>query len=328
MDEGGTTDFEKSPRFPRARRIDVQTRRTNHMTKRIEPQELESLSFVWQTIQFTLFSDFLEENAMIKKAIIGSVITLMLGLFFFGRDMVSYVSTSAKYVKDSVTDNVPTPFQIERARNLIADLGPEIQKNMLAIAREEVEVAQIEKQIADTETRLADQKQDVLRLRADLATGKEVFTYGRRAYTVEQVRLDLSNRFDRYQTGEKTLKSLQEKFNARHNALAAAQEKLQALMSAKEDLEAEIESLEAQAEMVAAAEAANAYHFDDSKLGRVRQLVSDLQTRLDVAARMANSENYYSGQIQLEDTPPADIADRVSEYFQLEKPNAESLAVD
>jgi peptidoglycan hydrolase CwlO-like protein len=265
---------------------------------------------------------------MIKKTIVGTAITLMLGLFFFGRDMVSYVSTSAQYMKDSVKDSVPTQFQIERARNMIADLGPEIQKNMLAIAREEVEVEQIEKQIADTETRLADQKQDVLRLRADLSTGKEVFTYGRRAYTVEQVKLDLSNRFDRYQTGERTLKSLQEKYNARSNALKAAQEKLQALMSAKNDLEAEIESLEAQAEMVAAAEAANAYHFDDSKLGRVRQLVSELQTRLDVAARMANSESYYSGQIQLNDEAPENIADRVSEYFQLDKPATEALALD
>ncbi len=265
---------------------------------------------------------------MIKKAIIGTAITLMLGLFFFGRDMVSYVNTSAKYMKDSVKDNVPTHFQIERARNMIADLGPEIQKNMLAIAREEVDVAQIEKQIADTEARLADQKQDVLRLRTDLSTGKEVFTYGRRAYTVDQVKLDLSNRFERYQTGEKTLKSLQEKFNARSNALAAAQEKLQALMSAKADLEAEIESLEAQAEMVAAAEAANAYHFDESKLGRVRQLVSELKTRLDVAARVANSENYYSGQIQLEEEAPENITDRVSEYFHLDQPESASVALD
>jgi peptidoglycan hydrolase CwlO-like protein len=265
---------------------------------------------------------------MIKKAVVGTAITLMLGLFFFGRDMVSYVNTSAQYMKDSVKDSVPTEFQIERARNLITDLGPEIEKNMLAIAREEVEVERIEKQIADTETRLADQKQDLLRLRTDVATGKEVFTYGRRAYTVEQVKLDLSNRFDRYQTGERTLNCLQDKFRARSNALAAAQDKLQALMSAKDDLAAEIESLEAQAEMVAAAEAANAYHFDDSKLGRVRQLVSDLKTRLDVEARMANSEDYYSGQIQLDEEAPENIADRVSEYFQLDKPQTEALALD
>jgi peptidoglycan hydrolase CwlO-like protein len=265
---------------------------------------------------------------MIKKAVIGTVVTLMLGLFFFGRDMASYVHTSAQYMKDSVKESVPTGFEIERARNMIADLGPEIQKNMLAIAREEVEVERIEKQIADTESRLADQKQDLLRLRADVATGKEVFTYGRRAYTVEQVKLDLSHRFDLCQTGEKTLKSLQDKYAARSNALAAAQDKLQSLMSAKDELAAEIESLEAQAEMVAAAEAANAYHFDDSKLGRVRQLVSDLQTRLDVAARVASSETYYSGQVQLDEAAPENIADRVSEYFQLDEPKTEALALD
>lgn len=265
---------------------------------------------------------------MIKKAIIGTGITLMLGLFFFGRDMVSYVNTSARYMRDSVQESVPTEFQIERARNMITDLGPEIERNMLAIAREEVEVERIEKQIADTEALLADQKQDLLRLRGDVATGKEVFTYGRRAYTVQQVKLDLANRFDIYQTKERTLESLRNKFDARSNALTAAQDKLQALISAKDELEAEVESLEAQAEMVAAAEAANAYHFDDSKLGRVRQLVSDLQTRLDVAARMANSDNYYSGQIQLDEEAPENIADRVSEYFQLDKPGTEAIALD
>ena len=265
---------------------------------------------------------------MIKKAIIGTGITLMLGLFFFGRDMASYVNTSARYMRDSVQESVPTEFKIEMARNMIADLGPEIEKNMLAIAREEVEVERIEKQIADNEALLADQKNDLLRLRKDLATGKEVFTYGRRAYTVEQVKLDLSNRFDIYQTKEKTLDSLRDKYDARSNALTAAQDKLQTLIAAKDELEAEVESLEAQAEMVAAAEAANTYHFDDSKLGRVRKLVSELQTRLDVAARMANSENYYAGQIQLDDEAPEDIADRVSEYFQLDKPGTEALALD
>lgn len=265
---------------------------------------------------------------MIKKAIVGTGITLLLGLFFFGRDMVSYVNTSARYMRDSVRESVPTEFQIERARNMITDLGPEIEKNMLAIAREEVEVERIEKQITDTESKLADQKQDLLRLRADVATGKEVFTYGRRAYTIEQVKLDLANRFDLYQTKEKTLESLRNKYDARSNALTAAQDKLQALIAAKEELEAEVEGLEAQAEMVAAAEAANAYHFDDSKLGRVRQLVDDLQTRLDVAARMANSDNYYSGQIQLDEEVPANIADRVSEYFQLDEPGTEAIALD
>lgn len=265
---------------------------------------------------------------MIKKAIIGTGITLMLGLFFFGRDMVSYVNTSARYMRDSVQESVPTHFQIERARDEIANLGPEIEKNMLAIAREEVEVERIAKQIADTETLLADQKQDLLRLRADLATGKEVFTYGHRAYTVQQVKLDLSNRFDIYQTKERTLESLRDKYDSRSNTLAAAQDKLQALIAAKEEAEAEVESLEAQAEMVAAAEAANAYHFDDSKLGRVRKLLDDLRTKLDVEARLANSENHYSGRIQLDDEAPADIANRVTEYFQLDEPGAETLALD
>jgi hypothetical protein len=44
---------------------------------------------------------------MIRKALIGAGVTLLVGMFFFGRDVFSYVRTSAGYVKEAVTDSVP-----------------------------------------------------------------------------------------------------------------------------------------------------------------------------------------------------------------------------
>ena len=39
---------------------------------------------------------------------------LVVALLFLGRDLVSYVRTSAGYVQNSVTDAVPMEFQITR----------------------------------------------------------------------------------------------------------------------------------------------------------------------------------------------------------------------
>ena len=45
---------------------------------------------------------------------------------------------------------MPIEFQIERARDMIKDLVPEIRKNMHVIAKEEVEVKRLDEQIADS----------------------------------------------------------------------------------------------------------------------------------------------------------------------------------
>jgi hypothetical protein len=78
--------------------------------------------------------------------------------------------------------------------------------------------------------------------------------------------------------------------------------------------------------MVAAAETTSKYHFDDSKLGRVRELVADLRSRLEVAARVVDAERYYHDQIPLNEEAPANIVEQVSEYFDLDEPDAEAIA--
>ncbi len=47
---------------------------------------------------------------------------------------------------------------------------------MHVIAKEEVEVQRLDEQIADTRSRLAKEKEQLLRLKNDLATGKSEFT--------------------------------------------------------------------------------------------------------------------------------------------------------
>jgi len=269
---------------------------------------------------------------MIKRAIIGGGATLVVALFFFGRDLASYVSTSAGYVKESVTNSVPVEFQIDRARTMIKDLVPEIRKNMHIIAKEEVEVERLQKQIGDAQANLAKDKNEVLRLKADLSSGKGLFHYAGRQYSTKQVKTDLANRFERYKTNEATLASLEEIHKARQKSLEAARQKLEGMLAARRQLAVEVENLEARVQMVAAAQTTSNYNFDDSKLGRVKELIGDLKTRLDVAERMVNVEGTFRDEIPLDQTAPENIVDQVSEYFEKSpgqphvEPAAEELA--
>ena len=253
---------------------------------------------------------------MIKKTIITAAAALVVSLFFLGRDLVSYVRTSAGYVQSSVTDSVPMEFQITRARGMIDDLVPEIRKNMHVIAKEEVEVEKLDKQIADAQKRLAKDKEEILRLKTDIDGSKPAFEYAGRTYTLQQVKQDLANRFDRYKTSEATLGSLKDIYRARQKSLDAARQKLEGTLAAKRQLYVEVENLQARLQMIAAAQTTSQYNFDESRMGRVRGLIADLKTRLDVSEKLANVEGQFHDQIPLDETAPVNITEQVSNYFQ------------
>jgi chromosome segregation ATPase len=241
-----------------------------------------------------------------------------LGTFFFGRDAVSYVGTSIGWVRDSVKNAVPIDFEIQRARRLIKNLVPDIRTNMELIAKEEVEIERLQKQVAENRTRLDRDRTDIMRLKTDLASDRKEFVYAGRHYKVDQVRCDLSNRFQRYKTNESTLASLEQMQTSREQSLAAARTKLDNMLSSKRQLEVDVEHLEARLKMVETAETTSCYQFNDSQLSRAKQLVSDLRVRLDVAERLVNSENQFQGEIPVEETVSESIVDEVTEYFQPE----------
>ena len=259
---------------------------------------------------------------MIRKMLVIGGGAALVGLVLVGNSAWSYLRTSAGYVTDAVQEAVPIEFQIDRARGMVQDLVPEVRKNMHVIAKEEVEVQRLDEQIAESQSRLGKEKDQLLRLKADIASGKSAFQYGGRSYTVEEVQVDLANRFERYKTGEATQTSLTDIRNARQKSLVAARQKLEGMLASKRQLQVEVENLEARLQMIAAAKATSNYQFDDSRLGRVKELVSNLRTRLEVAEKLVNAEVYYHDEIPLEKTAPENIVEQVTQHFAAKAPPA------
>jgi chromosome segregation ATPase len=254
---------------------------------------------------------------MLKKLVlVGAAGALLLGLLF-GREACSYVKTSLGWVHDSVKDNMPIEFELKRARDMIHDLDPEIRRNMTLIAREEVAVQKLADNIRDTNEQLANDKADILRLNEDLKSGSEHYVYAGRTYSVKQVRSDLEHRFDRFKAKEDAVKHLTQVLEARRTTLQAAQDKLQSMMAAKAQLEVDIEQLEARLTMVQVAQSRSDLKFDDSHLARTKELLGDIQARIDVAARLVNADEYYHEQIPVREemSPSSDISAEITKYF-------------
>jgi chromosome segregation ATPase len=253
----------------------------------------------------------------LRKLVVFVAAIAVLGGFFLGRDAYSYVATAAGWVKDSVRNSVPVEFEIERARKLVKELVPDIRRTMHVIAQEEVEVERADKQIEELDSQLDSERGEMLRLKTDLSGDKKEFEYGSRKYTADEVKTDLARRFERYKTHEATLASLREIRNARSNSLDASRRKLDGMLAAKRQLEVDVENLEARLKMVEVAQTNCGHSFDDSQLGRAKELIADVRTRLTVAERMVRVQDKLQGAIPLDAPTPANIVEQVSEYFNV-----------
>jgi len=205
-------------------------------------------------------------------------------------------------------------------------LAPEVRKNLHVIAREEVEVKRLEERIERAKERLIREKSQIEQLTDDLADGNDTYTYAGREYEANQVKVDLANRFARYKTGDATLASLQQIHAARMQSVQAARQRIEGMLAAKRQLEVEVENLEARRQMIAAAQTTSEFHFDDSQLGRVKELIADLRTRLDVADEMMQAETDFHPEIPLDEPAVDNVVEQVSEYFGRGTPQEADLA--
>lgn len=265
---------------------------------------------------------------MVKKVLFSALGLVAVTGLLFGRDACSYIKTSYRQVTDGVKQSVPTEFQIERAEHMVADLTPVIREAMHVIAKEEVALGQLDRQIAEREQTTSKLQDEIFQLQADLTSGKNVFRYAGREYKRDQVERDLSGRFARYKVDEETLEHLKEMRDARAANLEAARQKFTAMVSAQKKLATDIENLKAKRELVAVAQASSDVVFDDSRLGRTKELIAEIRNSLEVKARLANANVSTETEIPLDSTESGDIADQVAAYFKLNVERGEVASTD
>jgi chromosome segregation ATPase len=267
---------------------------------------------------------------MLKKGLLAGAGIVLLLTLFFGRDMFSYVSTSVDQVTDSVKGSVPIQFELERARKMIKDLDPEIIQHKRKIVKEEIELNKLEEKVNGDEAQLAKNWRDIQRLRDDLSRGGSPhFVYKGVNYTSEQVEQDLEGRFERFQKREATLENMQKVLDARRAGLAAAHEKVKAMIDAKRQLEVEVENLEARLQMVEVAKASSDFVIDDSRLSRTRELLSDIEARIEVDAQLVNAQDIVLDEIPLDEPVEAtNILDRITDYENAKDPTESFVEIE
>ncbi|MCO8125498.1 hypothetical protein NHH03_27415 [Stieleria sp. TO1_6] len=262
---------------------------------------------------------------MLKKAIVAGGAAALLSSMAIGVPLASYTRCGVSWLRDSASDSVPLEWELKRARQMITDLKPEISDNAQRIAREKIQVVRLEKQLNETETRLAKAEDDIQTLTSDLEGGQQHYTYAGRTYTSVQVKDDLKNRFKRFQTRRATADKLQQMLTARESSLSAAQQRMEEMLSARRQLEVEVENLQARLGALRVAQTASQLNLDDSHLSQTRRLLDEIATRIDVEEETMSVDAEYFGEINLEESNDEDLLEDIATYFGQEQSQSKAL---
>jgi BMFP domain-containing protein YqiC len=261
---------------------------------------------------------------MVKYGAITAVGAGLVGGVLLGPDLFSYVRSSAHSVQTSVKNSVPITFELQRARDLVDDIIPELHANIRLIAQEEVAIKALNNDIVQSNVKLADEYQRMARLRNRMETQQVSYQFSGRNYSHEQVTKDLSRRFRRYQESEVVLSGKVRLLETRKKSLVAATEMLQRTRDQKATLKQEIESLEAQHRLVQASAVGTNIAIDGSRLSDAQKLIGQIKNRLDVAERVLAHQADFVQNIPIEVVDEQDLLAEMDDYFGGTSPAAEA----
>lgn len=254
----------------------------------------------------------------IKFVFVGTLLVAVVGGALFGTGALAYLKTGARRVQETVNDQIPVEFEMQRARDMLNDIIPELQGNIRAIAQDEVEIANLQADIKNSSVNLESEKTQIAKLRDQLTTQTVAFVDGA---PVSESRMaeKLATRFKHFKEAEMILESKVKLLETRERSLQAALQMFDRAKARKAELEQKIEAMVAQHRLIQARSYASKTNINGSQLNRADSLLTQIQKRLDVAERVLAHEGEFVG--ILEDSPvdAKSVVAEVDEYFKSDK---------
>lgn len=218
------------------------------------------------------------------------IVTLALlggGLFLATKtNFGSYVETLWSMARRETADQVPTKFEIERARVEIANLDRDIANMLRPIAENKVAIAQLRREITRNETHLAEQGEALKIMMRDLDSNQPVLLYAGKEYSADRVKQIVTREFESFQRLEKHLLTQKKLLEAKERSLVGTQEQLTKISTKKREFEIRLAQLEAEHETLRVAAIGTSPVIDNTRANQIEESLKALEKRLEVNAAM------------------------------------------
>jgi chromosome segregation ATPase len=256
---------------------------------------------------------------MIKKATFVALgVIAMVALLSYTK-VGSYAGTAWGKFRTTASNQVPIEFEIDRLKNEVAKLIPDMKKNRTLVAEEMVAIDNLKEEIGTTRTKLDEQKAVLLKLTKDVDSGETLFIYNGVSYKRERILEKLARDLDSYKRAETELTSKQQLLEAKERALDAARQQLATIRDQKQELEVQIAQLEAEVKTVRLAQSKCKFQVDDSRLAEIKKSLAELRNRLKTEKYAAEMEGEFANDPMVvgpKVRPAGDVTREVREYLE------------
>ncbi len=257
---------------------------------------------------------------MCKKIGIAAVVVAVV-LFLLNSTMLgSYTSTAFSKIQGTFKKQVPLEFEIERIKHEIAQLVPDMKKNLSSVAEEMVAIDNLKEEIAVTRNKLQDQKAGIMVMTEGLEKGMQTVSLNGRDWSANRVREKLARDFADYRQCEAEVKTKEQLLDAKERSLDAARQQLSSIRTQKQELEIQVAQLEAELKSVRLAQTRNKFHFDDSRLAHCKAILADIKNRLKVEKTQEALQGEFANDLTItveqkaKSTP--ELSREIKAYFQ------------
>jgi chromosome segregation ATPase len=218
------------------------------------------------------------------KNLVVTAIAIGAGLFLLkSTHLGGYARTAWSKARTSVQGQVPLEFQLESIRNEVAQLVPDMRREISRVAAETVAIEGLREEVADIGGKLEKQKELVRTMSEELRNGKnQQVVYRDRKYSAERFQEKLSVALLGAKQCADNLKAKEQLLEAKEKGLEVAKQQLGSIRNQKSTLEVQIAQLEAELKTLRLTQIKSEFQLDDSRLSNIKASIADVKNRMKV----------------------------------------------
>jgi chromosome segregation ATPase len=186
------------------------------------------------------------------------------------------VSTAWKKARTAIERNVSPEFELERIRDQISRLTPDMNHNIEVIADATVEVGSLNRKIELVKVELEKRQGEILVLTEKVESGVKVVSY-----PSINLKDKLARDLKAYKSCEKDLTTKTKLLEAKRESLEAARRQLTTINESRQELEVLAAQYEAELANLRVAQCRSKFKLDDSRLSEIRGSFEKLRQRID-----------------------------------------------
>jgi len=267
-----------------------------------------------------------------KKWVI--LVAVVLGGIFLLKStrMASYGKVMFDKARVSWERNIPPEMEIDSLRSEIARMDNDIRKTLRPLAEKMVTIEQEEVAIKTREADLAQHREQLLRLRNDVASNTERVSYGRNVLTLNEAKAKLNREVSLFESRKSTLESRKRRLDALRTSVSATQLQLDHLMEQKRNFSEQLDQIVADLEVQKLNEIAKPLPVDNNKVSSIQERLRNLRKNLSVRQRERDLVGQWEAKLNPDAqtaptvvAPPVDL-NRIDNILGVQNPEESKVA--